>query len=313
MRVKIALITTRLLAEPVMVLIEQISATNVWTRGSSSLLLLLPWPTSPPSLLHSFPPSVISHPLFSGRWFWWAPTVNLKCFCWDYKHWGGDPAVWEGGTMDTERRRRPVGSVGGAVRDRRGGAREQCGLKQASMLRSFSYACLSLAISRPPCGENEAQNLNLQRFWLSLPDTNHASNMFTLWPGNCRLSFSLSWLQCSNTKISISWKPIRKSYRCKFGLHGNLRSADNRTTVCDTLRRNQHRRGPVSFLKMLRRNTSKFFLLSKKAVCDKGVTPYSATLTPLSLSILCPLADTYGLHYRASFFLSILPFVLVED
>lgn len=28
--------------------------------------------------------------------------------------------MWEGGTMDTERRQRPVGLVGGAVRDHRG-------------------------------------------------------------------------------------------------------------------------------------------------------------------------------------------------
>lgn len=38
--------------------------------------------------------------------------MNLKCFCWDYKHLGGVPVVWEGGTVDTERRQRTVGLVG---------------------------------------------------------------------------------------------------------------------------------------------------------------------------------------------------------
>lgn len=36
---------------------------------------------------------------------------------------------------------------------------------------------------------------------------------------------------------------------------------------------------------MLWSDTNKFSLLSKKAGCDKGVTPYSATLTLLSLSV----------------------------
>lgn len=110
--------------------------------------------------------------------------------------------------MDTERRRRPVGPVGGAVRDHRGGAREQCGLKQASMLRSFPYACLSLGISRPPCGENEAQNFNLQRFGLTLPDSDHAPNIFTLHPGELT-SFPF-------TVVTLVFK------------HGNKRSSETR-------------------------------------------------------------------------------------
>lgn len=110
---KITLIIIRLHAGPVMVLIEQISITSIWTGGSSP-----PWTSlsSPFALSFFSPPSssplFFSLTLFSGRWFWWAPTVNLKCFCWDYKHWGGVPVVWEGGTVDTERRQRTVGLVG---------------------------------------------------------------------------------------------------------------------------------------------------------------------------------------------------------
>lgn len=51
--------------------------------------------------------------------------------------------MWEGGTMDTERRRRPVGPVGGAVRDHRGERGNNVGLNRPPCCAlSLTHACL---------------------------------------------------------------------------------------------------------------------------------------------------------------------------
>lgn len=112
LRVKITLIIIRLLAGFVVVLIEQISTTNMWTGGGS-----LP-PSFPPSPLSLFPLAVLhllSFPLslFSqADGFDEHPLWTLSVSAGITNTGVGFLRCGRGGTMDTERRQRTVGLVG---------------------------------------------------------------------------------------------------------------------------------------------------------------------------------------------------------
>lgn len=69
--------------------------------------------------------------------------MNLKCFCWDYKHWGGVPAAWEGGNRGHRKEAKDCWLGGGAVRGHRGWRRDNVGLNRPPCRGPFlTHACL---------------------------------------------------------------------------------------------------------------------------------------------------------------------------
>lgn len=157
---KITLIIIRLHAGPVMVLIEQISITSIWTGGSSP-----PWTSlsSPFALSFFSPPS--SSPLF----FFSSLSSQADGFD-EHPLWTlsvsagitntGEGSLWCGrGELWTQKGGKGLLAWWGCCKRPRGIEKGPCGLKQASTLRSFPYKCLSLGISRPPAGKMRPRTL----------------------------------------------------------------------------------------------------------------------------------------------------------